>query len=178
MDTKLDSVTRLFHWSCALLIVGMLGTGFVMTYNDYIPNLYYLHKSFGIIVAVLILARLLWKLKSPWRSSAENTANEKLVSGVHKLLIVLMVAMPITGLMLSGFGGYSLHLFDWVLVPKNFNAAGEIVPYSQSLYAVGSTLHEIIGYTLSFFVTLHILASLKHHFVEKDDTLKRMLGRA
>ncbi len=178
MNEYRASITRFFHWSSAVIILALLITGFYMTYNEYFSTLYYQHKSFGVIVAALILVRLIWRFKFPWQSSAIGTPNEKLVSGVHKVIVLMMVVMPISGLMLSGFGGYSLHLFDWVIVPKNFNEAGDIVAYNSVFYEIGTMLHEIVGYTLSFFILLHTLASFKHHFVEKDNTLKRMLGRA
>ena len=178
MTNQQNNITRLFHWSSALVILGLIGIGFYMTYTDFNASFYYWHKSVGVIAAVLIIARLVWRYKAPWQSSAIGTKHEKLASSGHKIIIALMVLMPLSGLMNSGFGGYSVYLFDWVIVPKNLDAAGNIIPFNPGLYKIGGFLHGVLAYVFTFFVVIHILASLKHHFIDKDNTLNRMLNRA
>lgn len=165
------------HWTSACLILLLIVLGFYMTNTEFNPSIYVFHKSFGVIAALLILARLIWRKFHKWQSSALGTKHEKGVSLMHKSLLGLIVIMVISGMMNSGFGGYSLFIFDFVIVPKNLDAAGNYVPYNASLKALGHGIHEYAAYLFSGLLTVHIGASLKHHFIDKDNTLRRMLGK-
>jgi len=86
-----------------------------------------------------------------------------------------MVIMPLTGFMSSGFSGFSVHNFDFVIIPENQTASGDIISYNDAAYQTAKVLHRAIGYILTALISVHILAALKHHFIDKDTTLSRML---
>lgn len=175
MKQHAERITRVIHWSVAALVISILALGFYMT-NTESFGYYPLHKSLGVIALVAVLARLYWRIKHPWLSSAKGTSQEKAVSIAHTALIVFLVLMPITGMCLSGFGGYGVKLFGIELIPSNYNEAGKAVPFNALLADFGYIAHQIVGYAFSALITLHALAAFKHHLIEKDNTLTRMLG--
>jgi cytochrome b561 len=123
----------------------------------------------------LILLRLMHRRREKWQSAARNTPQYNLVNKAHQLLLFASVAMPVTGLLLSGLSGHGVALFGLSLIPSNYldNTA---VPFSELGYVFASWLHTIVGYAFFILVIGHILAALKHHFISKDNTLKRMLS--
>ena len=177
MDTKKDKVTRFLHWGFAYFVLTMLALGFTMTNTEFSPNLYYLHKSLGVIFSVLIGFRLYWRITQPWQSSTAHKKNS-LVHYTHTILVILLCMMPITGLLNSGFSGFSVHLFDFVIVPENINAAGNNEPFNATIYETAKLVHKLLAYFFTMLIFLHIIAALKHHFIEKDNTLRKMfLGK-
>lgn len=175
MKQHAERITRAIHWSMAAFVIFLLALGFYMKNTESFVY-YHLHKSLGMIALVAIIARIYWRTKYPWSSSMKGTNQEKTISIAHTALILLLALMPVTGMSLSGFGGYGVAVFGVDLVPSNFDEEGNAVPFNAFLADIGYKLHKIIGYALSALIILHVLAALKHHLVEKDATLKRMLG--
>ncbi len=86
--------------------------------------------------------------------------------------------MPVSGMMYSGLGGYGIKVFGWVMVSGNKNSiTGQTEPIHASLAQLGQTTHEWLGYLLAGAIILHIAGAFKHHLIDKDRTLLRMLGR-
>ncbi|MEW6989652.1 cytochrome b [Colwelliaceae bacterium 6441] len=168
--------TRAIHWSMAILTITIIVMGFYMAYVHDLA-LYPLHKSLGVIAFVFILFRLYARLKNPWQSSSLGSSQEKLVHIVHWLLLGLLLLMPISGMLNSGFGGYGISLFGLEIIPSNFDPSGKVIAFNGAIANLGKRLHEINGYIFSAFILLHVGAALKHHFIDKDDTLNRMLNR-
>jgi cytochrome b561 len=79
----------------------------------------------------------------------------------------------------SGGSGHGLSLFGWVIVPENpdIENPGNVIAYSETMSQFGETAHEILGYALVVAILLHIIGALKHHLLDKDRTLLRMLGK-
>lgn len=176
MATDKTTVTRTIHWASALIIMGLLASGLYMTDgNDY--SFYPWHKSFGVIALGLILLRLYYKSRYPWHSFAEQTSKRTLVKAAHYFLLAASLFMPLSGLALSGFGGYGVDVFGFTLIPNNYDATGQAQPFSESGLNIGRQIHIYLGVIFTALVCLHILAALKHHFLDKDLTLKRMLSR-
>ncbi len=88
---------------------------------------------------------------------------------VHGVLLIATVAMPMSGIIMTLSAGYPLQLFGLELV-----AAGDKSPILQK---VAHTMHGIGGKVVIGFTLIHILAALKHHFIDKNNVLRRMLGR-
>lgn len=176
MAENTHRLTRAIHWVMAALVLFMLGLGLLMTYFE-LYKYYPLHKSLGIIACLAVIFRVYWRLRHPWRSSATGSASARVVHFVHWGLLLLLMLMPVFGLMFSGFGGYGVELFGLVLIPHNYDASWAAIPFHAGLASFGQLAHQVAGYTLCGFVALHIAAALKHHFIEKDDTLRRMLGK-
>jgi len=171
-----DKVTRAIHWSFACLLITMLSIGFYMKNTDYNADLYQLHKSIGVVLCLLIVFRLYWRFKHPWRSSVTGSKREPLVKALHLALILLMVLMPVTGFMSSAFSGFGIHLFGVFIVAENFDAVEQIVPFNDVVYQSAKMLHNIFAYTFSVLIGGHVLAALKHHFIDKGNILNRMFS--
>jgi cytochrome b561 len=97
---------------------------------------------------------------------------------VHWLLLICIVVMPITGMIYSGASGYGLGIFGFEFFPTHYGADGQAVPFNAKLSDLGQSLHGYIGYFLLALIMVHLAGALKHHFSDKDRTLKRMLGFA
>ena len=177
MDPSKETLKILIHWLFALFIICMISIGIYMTNTTYDLPTYQLHKSLGVIFFGIMFIRIYSTIKYPWQSSAIGSNYEKVVNIAHFGLLVLMVLMPVSGLLSSGFSGFSVHLFNIIIVPENIGELGEIVPFNATVYETAKSLHWISGYTLVTLIILHALAAFKHHYIDKDKTLKRMLFR-
>jgi cytochrome b561 len=167
--------TRFIHWLSASLIIGLLASGIYMADgNDY--ALYDWHKAFGVLALFLVIIRLYYRKKNPWPSSANGTKHEKLVHFMHQFLLFVCVMMPISGIAYSGLGGHGVDVFGFNLIPNGYNQQGEAVPYSAVGSDLGKSVHYYLGYLMTTLVLLHVLAAFKHHFVDKDSTLRNMLS--
>lgn len=182
MDTKdkLSLTTRSLHWIIAVCFIALTAVGIYMA-NTETHSLYSLHKSIGIILFVVILLRVGWRIKQGWPTPAgEYQKIEQLLAKVtHWILLLGTIAMPITGMLYSGMSGHGFGIFGWTIVKGNDDpeSPGEVIPYNELLSAVGEQTHEIIGYTLAVAIVLHIAGACKHHLLDKDRTLLRMLGK-
>ncbi len=175
---KLSGLTVALHWVVGLGIIGLLCVGFYMVQNE-VRELYPIHKAIGTLLFLLILGRVVWRLMNglprpvrslqPWESLASRI--------VHTVLLVAMVLMPVSGLMSTIGGGYPLDIFGLSLFGPNVVPGEGIVKRSEWMYAAGGFLHFWTAWTIVVCLALHIPAALKHHFVDKDGTLKRMLGQ-
>lgn len=176
-ENPLSKVTVGLHWIIAISVVGMLATGIYMA-NFKVWGLYPLHKSIGVLLLGIVVIRLAWRLARGWPQAL--TAQPKIEQIISKLshwyLLLASVAMPITGILLSGLGGHGVSVFGLTVIAKNYGDDGKAVAYNETLAQLGYTFHELIGYGLVVVVSLHVLGVLKHQFVYKDATLKRMLG--
>lgn len=87
--------------------------------------------------------------------------------------------MPISGMMMSGFGGHGIFIFGFELVAMNPVPANpnEVIATNAQLAGIGHEMHGFIGEVLIFAIVLHVVGAVKHHVIDKDNTLRRMLGR-
>jgi len=180
MDLSKETLKILIHWIFALFLICMISIGIYMTKTTYDLPTYQLHKSLGVIFFGIMFIRIYSTVKYPWQSSAIGTNHEKVVNITHFGLLVLMVLMPVSGLIsngFSGFSGFSVHLFNIIIVPENINELGKVVPFNATVYESAKSLHWMSGYTLATLIILHVLAAFKHHYINKDTVLKRMLFR-
>ena len=164
-------IAKTFHWVIAVLIIGLLPVGLGM---GTLPNdpfkfqIYAMHKSFGLLVFFLGLTRIIWRFVSPPPEHLESHAKWEvtLASAAHFWLYVCIIGMPLSGWLMSNAGEFPVPFFGLqmpALIGKN-EALGDL------FYNV----HEILGYTLLFVLGLHAAGALKHHVIDKDETLKRM----
>lgn len=182
MDTllSLSKTTRLLHWIIAIGFIGLSALGIYMANTESWP-LYHWHKSLGIILFGIILLRVLWRLRQGWPIPLHAYARreQQLAKIVHWTLLLGTIAMPLTGMLYSGSSGNGFGIFGWTLLAANPDPAnpGNVIPLSENLMQIGETLHEIIGYALILAIVLHIAGAFKHHVVDKDRTLLRMMGK-
>lgn len=175
---RLSHITISLHWVIALTIIGLTALGLYMK-NYAAHDVYPLHKALGVLIAVLILLRVLWRYANGWPKPVRPyPAHEVwLAHAVHWVLIVGTVLMPLSGMMMSGLGGHGINIFGWELMAVNADAQGEAIAYSAFAAELGEEVHTIVGYIMVLAIALHVVGALKHHIVDKDATLKRMLGR-
>ena len=133
-------------------------------------QLYMTHKSVGLTVLALMLLRLAYRLKNPPPALPDGIPGwQKIASHIsHALLYLLLFAMPISGWLMNGASGFPMKYFGLVRVP-------DLVARSQSSLALFKALHFYIAWTLMAVIAVHVLAALKHHFIDRDSILRRML---
>lgn len=167
-------VAKGFHWLIALLVIGLLALGLYMSAQEpptpQVFKLYALHKSLGITVLALAVLRVLWRLYNAHPLPLPNhKAWEKvLAKAVHAFLYLSLFLMPLSGWVMSSAKGYSVSVFNLFTLP-------DFVPRSDSLAEAAEEVHEIAAYTLIAIVVLHAAGAIKHHVIDKDSTLRRML---
>lgn len=177
---KLSTKTITLHWIVAIGMIGLLATGIYMEENE-VYALYPIHKSVGVLIILPILWRVIWRMTNGWPEAVRDYAkHEHLLSKVvHWALIIATVAMPISGMMMSVGGGHGLDFFGLELVMRNADPSNpeEVIALNETAGEIGHTVHGLGGNILLFALGLHLIGALKHHFVDKDFTLKRMLGK-
>ncbi|MYM87927.1 cytochrome b [Rugamonas sp. FT82W] len=179
MDTKTNfsRTTIVLHWLVAATIIGLIALGIYMVETES-WHLYDIHKSIGLLAFIAILARLAWRWRNGLPQPVRPMSRLEHVTAVaaHVVLLTLTVVLPLTGMLFSGASGHGFGIFDWQIFPSN-EVAGQAVPLSARWSDFGQTAHGFLGYLLLVLIVLHAAAALKHHLLDKDATLKRMLGR-
>jgi len=167
------AIAQLFHWVIVVLII----TQFVLiNIEGNLPlglqKLIWLarHKSVGITILGLAILRLIWRWMNPAPALPDTLKPyERVLAKVtHVGLYVLLFIMPLTGWMMSSARNFPVSWFNLVQLP-------DLVGPNRALYDTLHTTHAVLAWLLVGVATLHVLAALKHHFVLKDDTLRRML---
>lgn len=164
------------HWITALLVLGMIALGLYMSdlpRGDEKLQLIGLHKSFGIIILGLALLRLLWRLGNPLPAllGADSALQRTAARVIHFALFALLFLLPLSGWIMSSAGNHPVSVFGLFTLP-------ELVGQSKAVGGAFKEIHEVLAWTLITVVALHFLAAIKHHFMDGDATLRRMLGRA
>ncbi len=176
---RLSPLTIAFHWAVAIGIIGMLSLGFYMKETESY-NLYDIHKSIGVLLLIIIVARSVWRLMNGWPVPAGrySTIEIAIARFTHWTLLVTSIIMPVSGAISSGMGGNGIAFFGLTLVPKNMHPTKpfEAVPHNESVASFSSSIHEIVAWILVAVIVLHVFGALKHHIVDKDGTLRRILG--
>ena len=179
-QNKFSPLTVMFHWVVGLTIIGLLASGVYMAEAG-VHALYPWHKAIGFIVLFFALARVVWRMKNGWPEPLGNNTQfmQGVASVVHWVLILSTLLMPISGLIGSVIGGHGLSVFGLEVFAPNFSVDDpeKTLPINYELSKAGATIHYYLGYVLIAAVILHVLGALKHHFVDQDGTLRRMLGK-
>jgi cytochrome b561 len=167
------SIAKMFHWLMFVLIAGLIAVGLIMADMETSPDklkLIGMHKAIGIIVLFLAALRLGWKMcnTSPLMPSSLKAWQLKAAKAAHLLLYFFMIAMPLSGWAMSSAAGYPVSVFGLFIMPN-------LVDPSQELREVFGETHEIMAWGLMATIALHVGAALQHHFIYKDNILRRML---
>lgn len=161
------------HWLTALLILGTIPLGMYMSDLKLSPlklQLYSYHKWIGVTVLILVLARLAWRMghKPPPLDAAIPLWQQRAAHGVHHLLYVLLLGIPVSGWLMSSAKGVPVVYLGLIQLP-------DLLGKDKALGALLETAHAWLSYTLLTLIALHLAAVFKHHWVDRDDTLSRML---
>lgn len=167
------SVSKALHWIIVLLIINQW---LIAQRADALPlglaKLQALawHKSFGITVLALAVFRLIWRLSNPVPSIvAETRPWERVLARIsHVLLYALIFALPLSGWMMSSAKNYPVSWFSKIQLP-------DLVAPSERTFQFMHDAHEALFGALVVVALLHIAGALKHHFIDRNDVLKRML---
>lgn len=167
-------LSRLNHWLGALLFSGMVIVGFVLSYDvlsdETAGPIRNLHKATGTVLLFFALWRVGWRIAQgfpppvPGVPAWQETASRL----VHWGMLAALVVMPLSGVLMSLIGGRPIDIFGLYLIP----------PVAENREAAGllRQVHGYAGYILAALILVHILAALKHTFIDKDGTLARMLS--
>ncbi|APQ13271.1 cytochrome b [Pseudomonas rhizoryzae] len=167
-------VSLVLHWVMALAIIAMFASGLWMRTLDYYDSWYHtapeLHKSAGILLLIALVLRLLWRLVSPPPPVEGSPLVRRAAGAGHLLLYGLMLTVMVAGYLISTADGVAIDVFGWFRVPATLSGL-------QDQADIAGKVHLWCAWTLIVLAGLHVLAALKHHFVDRDGTLVRMLGR-
>jgi cytochrome b561 len=161
-----------FHWLLALMIVVSFCVGLYMADLPFSPlrlKLFSYHKWAGISILALSAVRLLWRLFSrqpqeppmpPWQRQAARVT--------HWGMYLLFFAVPLVGWAYSSAAGFPVVLFGVLPLP-------DFVPVDKALADALKPWHAALAYALAALVLAHVAAALKHHFIDHDGLLLRMV---
>jgi cytochrome b561/polyisoprenoid-binding protein YceI len=172
-SARWGAVSQLLHWLIVALIAiqATLGlTGRLLPLGVEKLAMLARHKSIGITILGLAALRLLWRWLNPTPPLPANlTPRERFLARfTHATLYALLFAMPLTGWIMSSARGFPVSWFNLYQLP-------DLVPKSQALYDAMVATHAALAIALALTVALHMAGAFKHHFILKDDTLRRML---
>ncbi len=179
-NTRYGSVTRAFHWLTALLVMTLIPVAIVASNLPYETSeqlalkawLFSLHKTLGITVFFVALLRIVWALTQPKPAALhpERKAETFVAETAHWLLYGSLVLSPLTG--------WIHHAATTGFAPIWWPLGQDLpmVPKSDSVAALFGGFHWLFGVVMTITIALHVAGALKHHFVDKDATLRRMIG--
>lgn len=168
--------SKIFHWVTVFIIIGMFTSGLWMTgltyYSDWYKTAPFIHKSVGVFLLILTILRAMWRLKQGMVEPLKihTKVEQRMAHGVHILLYTFIFLIIVSGYLMSTADGRSVNVFNLFSLPS--------LPFSWVGQGdVASELHEIFAFCVIGLASMHGLAALKHHFIDKDDTLNRMIWR-
>jgi len=171
-------VAVLLHWGMALLLVSLLALGVYMVrlpdvgYDQRKILLILVHKAIGMGALAAALLRLAWRVLNALPGLAPHIppGQQVIARFVHLVFYALMIALPMTGWLMSSAGGYPVPLFGDLSLP-------DLIGLNDDHFRLYIVAHRWLGYALLLLVLLHAGAALHHHVVRRDDTLRRMWAR-
>lgn len=161
------------HWTMAILFISVLSLGFVLDFFGSGRALrgpwMEAHKAGGVILLMFGLWRVGWRLAQGFPKDVVHMPTWQHLSAklVHWVLLGAMIIMPISGILLSLYSERGINVFGLFVIP----AQGE----NELVSRFASMTHEILAYVVAGSILMHIAAVLKHHLLDRDETLARML---
>lgn len=171
-DNSYGIIAKTFHWLLFLMLtVAVIAGNFLASLPKGEEKMAFagVHKSVGLIIISLVLLRLFWKLinVTPQPLAGTPPLQTLLANVMHWGLYVLMLAQPLSGILMSQAAGYPVSFFGLFKLPT-------IIDKSKSMAEAYHGAHEIIWILLVVAVLAHAGVGLHHHFVKKNNVLRRM----
>ena len=174
-------ISKTVHWLMAVLLIDLFAVGLYMTELDYYDSLYHTlpwwHKSIGLLVIGLLIFRFIWKMINPVPEALKTHKKWEvfLAHLLQRLFYGLILLIGISGYFISTAKGKGIDFFNFFEVPAIPSTILKALE-EDSADLIGE-IHEILAITLIVFAALHALAALKHHFIDKDETLLKMINK-
>ena len=173
--------TRIVHWLMAVAIVGLYVLGLWMVdlnyYSPYYRSAPDLHRSVGMLLLGLLVVRFVWRLFNDKPADSELSAFERFTATiVHWGFYPLLLALMVSGYLMSTADGRPIEVFDWFSVPA--------LIHDKGMEKTAGEIHELLADITMGLVIVHTLAALKHHFWDRSRasgahvvrTRKRQIG--
>lgn len=167
-------VAIFLHWLMALMVLGLFGLGLYMVELTYYDSWYKgsmdLHKSVGITLASLLIFRFAWRALGTQPAPVKGSSRlvNKIAHSAHLVIYVLLIGIVISGYLISTADGRSIDVFTLFSIPA--------IQFSVDNQAdIAGKIHYWAAFSLIGLVILHALGALKHHYIDKDKTLIRMI---
>lgn len=173
LPVRYDRLTMSLHWLTALLVIGLFACAQIW---EQLPKgtplrkeLQALHISFGILLAVIVIARVLWRLfKGRRLPSANQGAMNILAKTAHLALYALLLSQIVLGFLLRWAQAEPFNFFGLFDIPT-------LIAFDKSMKSTFGGLHEQVAWAIIILATLHAVVALVHHYGLRDNTLRRML---
>jgi cytochrome b561 len=169
-------ISVVIHWLMAMVVIGMFALGIWMRQLSYYDPWYQdgptIHKSIGVLLFILLLASIGWRSinirpnDDPVLKKWERTTAHLTHFAMYGLMLMLMTA----GYLISTADGRQIEVFNLFSVPATLQGI-------KNQEDIAGEIHQILAWTLILLAGVHALAALKHHFINRDSTLLKMLGR-
>ena len=172
-ESRYGAVAQFFHWIIVILIIVQYT---LANQADKLPlgsakiAMLARHKSFGITILALVLLRLVWRWLGDKPMNPPGMARWQTISAriSHIALYALLIATPLAGWLMSSARNFPVSWFGLVTLP-------DFIAPSRPAYEFLHEAHELMAATLFCLALLHVAAALKHHFIDRDNVLRRML---
>lgn len=175
-ENSYGNVAKIFHWLLFMMLSFSVIAGNIlvdMPKGEEKWQAIALHKSFGAVILMLIVMRLIWRTINVTPKPEEHESNNQqfMANIMHRTLYGLMLAQPLAGIIMSQAAGYPVSFFGLFDFPV-------FLEKSKMLAEVARSAHGIIWIILTIAVFGHVAAAMYHHFITKDNTLRRMTAGA
>lgn len=172
-ERRYGGIAKSLHWLIAVLVLALTGVGLYMVRMDLSPamfTLFFWHKAVGITVLILAVLRIGWRLynRPPQPVPSHQPWEKAMAKIIHYFFYIALIWMPLSGWVMSSAKDFSVSFYGWFTLP-------DLVAPNESVANIAGLVHSLFAYMLIAAIILHIAGSLKHHIVDKDSTLRRML---
>jgi cytochrome b561 len=166
-------ITIFLHWIMAILLIGLVIMGLYMTWIPWSTTklqLFGWHKEYGILALFLVTLRIIWRIQNVLPALSSLPTVERIAARtVHWTFYLLMFAIPLTGWLITSAAGLPVSFFGLFVLPN-------LVSSNQETMLLFENIHKWLNYGLIAIFCLHVSAALKHHFINKDDILRRIIS--
>lgn len=169
------SIATIFlHWLMAILIIVLFALGLYMVELDYYSKWYtaapWWHKSIGLAVFALLIFRVAWFFSHQYPAplASYKMWEIKIAKLTHYSFYLLLFIISVSGYFIATAKGAAIEFFDFFEIPA-------VTRFDEDQADLAGEIHEIAAYAMAFLFLLHVCATIKHHFIDKDTTLLRML---
>jgi len=175
-ENRYGPIAVALHWIMALLLIVLVTLGVYMVrlpdvgFDTKKITLILYHKQLGMLALTLAALRLAWRVTNALPRLVDSLPDwQKVIARlVHLTFYALMLALPITGWLMSSADGFTVSFLGLFNLP-------DLVSHDENLFRVLAVLHKWLGYALIPLLAIHAGAALRHHFLFRDDTLRKML---